>query len=228
MEIKLEHYSNINVIESFLKNNKVSDYNTFKKKDSLVLNIANEKYSKEQLKILKRHFSFHDIFYWSSKGLENVILWEKANRIPDVLAEFNYLFKNIDFDLITSIEARGFILGGIFAREFLKSFITIRKYKEIYDTLPGYKYNYVNWKGKEESLYIFKHSIKEGKVIVVDDIIETGSSLKAAEAMLARYNIEIKGAFYLMDTTESNIRRSFDFPIRSLLRYNDLFNNTQI
>ncbi len=78
-------------------------------------------------------------------------------------------------------------------------------------------------------VYIYLNIVSLGKrLFFLDDIIETGNSLKAAERMLEKHGIEIIGAFYLMDASTKEIRNSFNFPIRSLLRFDDIFDNNSI
>lgn len=50
--------------------------------------------------------------------------------------------------------------------------------------MDGIKREYINWKDQTESLFIFKHSLEEKKVIFVDDILDTKRSLKIAVKML--------------------------------------------
>jgi adenine/guanine phosphoribosyltransferase-like PRPP-binding protein len=228
MKVHLKHFSNKKAIEDFLNKNDVTNYQINLINNEIELIIEDNNYSQKEIDVLKRHFSFFDIFFWSDDGIENVTLWEKPRRINDVLSEFENMFSVNNFDVITSIEARGFILGGIFTKEYSKPFVSIRKYKNIYDTIPGVKYKYINWKNEEETLYLFKHSIKGKKAIFIDDIMETGKSLKAAQEILKKQGIQIIGAFYLMDGSNKEIRNSFDFPIRSLLRFDNIFDNTRV
>ncbi|MEC9487959.1 MAG: phosphoribosyltransferase family protein [Halanaerobium sp.] len=228
MHFELAHFNNPEAVGNFLEKNGVNNYKLNLYENHLVIEIDADKYSAEELDILQRHFSYYDIFLWSEKGVENVTLWEKPRRVEAVIREYRQLLSSVEYSLISSIEARGFILGGIFARELKKPFVTIRKYKVIYDALPGYKYQYQNWKGQKEELYIFTNPFGGEQAILIDDIIETGNSLHAAKEMLGQFNIEIAAAFYLLDATSNETRQSFSFPIRSLLRFDGLFDNRPI
>ncbi len=222
MKITLENYNNINAIEMFLQQNHVFDYQLEKENKNLMIEVNDNNIP------LIRHFKYYDIFEWSHKGIENVRLWEKPGRCNDVINEFKSMFNKTSFDIITSIEARGFILGGLFLHALNKPFLTIRKHKLIYDTLNGIPYTYTNWKGKKEKLYLFENKFHGKKAMVIDDIMETGGSLKAAVEMLKKQNIKVIGAFYLCDTSSEEVRNQFDFPIRSLLRFTNLSGNNPI
>lgn len=154
MYIELHSYNSLEAQEKFLIKNGIENFDIQKCGDKIKINATDINYSEEELEIITRHFSFFDIFHWSSKGIENVILWEKPDRIKDVMIEFYKIFNKAVFNIVTSIEARGFILGGMFCHELNKPFLAIRKYKKIYDSLPGQQISYLNWKN---------HIIKETK-----------------------------------------------------------------
>lgn len=84
MKLELKHYNNQKAIETFLRKNGVTEFSFVKTDSKIELQIPDSEYSEKELRILKRHFSFYDIFFWSNKGVENVVLWEKPQRINDV------------------------------------------------------------------------------------------------------------------------------------------------
>lgn len=90
--------------------------------------------------------------------------------------------------------------------------------------MQGTTEKFINWKDDPEKLFVFDHSLKGKRVLFIDDILDTGRSLQAAEKNLTSHQKKIVGAFYLMDNTEQKIRDQFDFPIKSLLRFKGLFN----
>ncbi len=212
MEIELKGF-NRERFEIFLKKNGIR-YDTVK--DRVI--IPDFVFSEDEKEYIARHFSFLDIFYWGDRGIENVILWENPPRIRDVITEFNLLFPNADFDCFVSMESRGFILGGIFSYEYLKPLIAIRKYKRVHDSVPGLKHHYVNWNKEKETIYLFRTDSRLKKCIFIDDVMDTGRSLKASEELLKMQDINIIGAFYLADNSKPGTRESFDFPVKSLVR----------
>lgn len=81
----------------------------------------------------------------------------------------------------------------------------------------------MSWKGREESLFIFRDRDFTGKkVLIVDDLIETGNSLEASVEGLNSLGLETAGAFYLCDASEDNLSGKFSFPIKSFLRINGI------
>ena len=224
MDILLEDFDNELHIKKFLKKNHIENWKVEKNNGVTKISISDHSHTKSELKILERHFAFYDIFHWTDKGIENVTLWEKPTRLNAVFKEYETLFQDLDFDVFASIEARGFIMGGIFAQKYKKPFIPIRKYKRLYKDMQGTTEKFINWKDDPEKLFVFDHSLKGKRVLFIDDILDTGRSLQAAEKILTSHQKKIVGAFYLMDNAEQKIRDQFDFPIKSLLRFKGLFN----
>jgi adenine phosphoribosyltransferase len=213
---------NEEIIVNFLERNKIDKFKI--DKEFIIINKDNE-YNQNQLESIKRHFNYFDIFMWSNRGIENILLWEKPDKIRDVINDFNKAFSRKDYSLITSIEAKGFILGGIFMSQLSIPFLPIRKYKILYNSFDGEKEEFKNWKNQKESLFMFDNNHIGKKAILVDDLLHTGNSLKAAVKLLQKFKIEVKGAFYLADYSKVEVRNQFNFPIKSLLRYNDLLTN---
>jgi len=98
-------------------------------------------------------------------------------------------------DYVVSPEAIGWILGVAIAKELNVGFIPLRKggtlpYKE--DALISHSYNDPNKKDKK--LEIKKDYIPaKSKVLIVDEWIETGISMRCAIALLTKLDCEIVG-----------------------------------
>lgn len=180
MKLFISSYSTKTAVEILLQNNGYSEYSMSETPLGLQLLLPDHAYTPAELDAARRHFSFYDLFLWSEKGIENVVLWEKPDCVAPMLEEFANLFQSVSFDVLTTIEARGFILGGMFVGPLKKPLITIRKHKKIFEALPGYKQTYTNWQGEKENLYLFESNFGPAKAIFMDDILETGASLQGA------------------------------------------------
>lgn len=91
-------------------------------------------------------------------------------------------FPNDKVDYIVGLESRGFLFGPTLALELNAGFVPVRKAGK----LPGktHKATYVKEYG-EDVFEIQTEAIPEGaNVIIVDDIIATGGSAKAAEELV--------------------------------------------
>lgn len=93
-------------------------------------------------------------------------------------------FPNTHIDYIVGLEARGFLFGPAVALEIGAGFVPVRKAGK----LPGKTVSatYVKEYG-EDKFEIQTEAIPEGSnVIVMDDIIATGGSAKAAEDLIKK------------------------------------------
>lgn len=119
-------------------------------------------------------------------------------------------------DVIVGLEARGFLFGPALALKLGASFVPVRKAGK----LPGEcaKVGYEKEYG-EDFFEIQKHAIKPGsRVVIVDDIIATGGSAKAAEKLVALCGGTVVEFCFLMELTFLNGRKLLDAPVFTLLK----------
>ena len=105
--------------------------------------------------------------------------------------------KDIDFDVIVGLEARGFIFGMPLAYLLGKSFVLVRKKGKLpCETISeSYDLEY----GKAE-IEMHIDSIKPGqKVILVDDLIATGGTTEAIIKMVEELGGEVVKIVFLME-----------------------------
>lgn len=103
------------------------------------------------------------------------VVREELGSLSTVIKE---TCQNRDFEYVAGLESRGFIVGMIVAHICNKKFIPIRKANK----LPGDKYT-VHY-GTEYSKDVFQlaHNVlpKDSRVMLADDLLATGGSLKGA------------------------------------------------
>jgi len=118
---------------------------------------------------------------------------EAMNYIAKKMLE---AFENTKIDAAISIESRGFILGGIFAKEKKVPLILARKagklpcetMKEAYELEYG-----------RSILEIHKADIASGKkYLIIDDLIATGGTVKAVATMVEKSGSEVAGIFAII------------------------------
>lgn len=105
--------------------------------------------------------------------------------------------KDIDFDVIVGLEARGFIFGMPLAYLLGKSFVLVRKKGKLpCETISeSYDLEY----GKAE-IEMHIDSIKPGqKVILVDDLIATGGTIEAAIKLVEKLGGEVVDNLFLVE-----------------------------
>lgn len=126
--------------------------------------------------------------------------------------------KDIDFDYIVGIESRGFIFGAPLADRLGVGFVPIRKPGK----LPGeieqisYDLEYGN-----NQLEMHKDAIDAGdKVVILDDLIATGGSAKAAAKLIESIGGKVAAFEFLIELDDLNGREVLkDYKVISILRY---------
>ena len=109
------------------------------------------------------------------------------------------LKKSPDFDIILTAESKGIPLGYEMSRQSGKPYVVARKSVKVYMTDPIAVTVKSITTAAEQTLYLSKEKadmIKGKKVLIVDDVISTGESLKALEELVteAKGNISGKAA----------------------------------
>jgi adenine phosphoribosyltransferase len=114
----------------------------------------------------------------------------------DLLSD-RYKDKKIDF--VAGIEARGFIIGAALAYKLNAGFIPIRKPGKLpYKTLSmTYELEYGS-----DQLEIHEDALSPGqRVLVADDLLATGGTIKAAAGLIEKLKGEIVEIAFLIELT---------------------------
>ena len=97
--------------------------------------------------------------------------------------------KDIDFDVIVGLEARGFIFGMPLAYLLGKSFVLVRKKGKLPCETISESYD----------LEYGKAEIEMQKVILVDDLIATGGTIEAAIKLVEKLGGEVVDNLFLVE-----------------------------
>lgn len=111
--------------------------------------------------------------------------------------ELNKLLDGEDYNLIAGTESRGFIFGAPLAYINKKGFIPVRKKGKLpRETVEAsYDLEYGS-----STIEIHKDAIKPGdKVILVDDLIATGGTIKAAASLIEQLGGEVVKMVFLIE-----------------------------
>lgn len=127
-------------------------------------------------------------------------------------------YKNKKIDAIVAVEARGFILGGAVAFKLGAGFVPVRKKGK----LP-WKTNSVTYDLEygTDTLEMHHDAIKAGdKVLIVDDLLATGGTVKAVTDLVKQLQGKIIGIAFLIELTDLKGKDKLkDYPVFSLIKY---------
>jgi len=134
---------------------------------------------------------------------KGVVFWDITPLLKDKLAfrecikQMAEHFRDRDADLIVSCEARGFIIGAALAYELGVGFVPVRKKGK----LPSKTVNLTYKKEYEsDTVEIHEDSIEPGqRVLLVDDLLATGGTVKAIAKLVEKLAGKIVGAGFLIE-----------------------------
>lgn len=151
---------------------------------------------------------FHDI----TPLLQNAKAFEGAiNRMAEMLAD-----KGIDS--LVGIESRGFIFASALAIKLGTGLVIVRKPGKLpYVTInASYDLEYGS-----DSLEVHRDAIHDGsRVVLIDDLLATGGTARAAGDLVRQLGGEIAGYCFLVELTELNGKAKLaPSPVWSVLKY---------
>lgn len=120
-----------------------------------------------------------------------------------------------EIDYVVGIESRGFILGAAMASLKGKGFIPMRKKGKLPPPVIGESYSLEYGTDTLEMIV----NQKAGRVVLVDDVLATGGTLKAAMNLCKNNNFEVKALSLLINLTFLNKFTEEGYPVHSVLNY---------
>jgi len=124
-------------------------------------------------------------------------------------------YRDVKIDKIVAAESRGFIFGAALAYELNVGFVPVRKpgklpaetLKEEYELEYGI-----------DALEIHLDAISEGEnVLIVDDLIATGGTIKAVARMVEKLGGNVIGMAFLIDL--ASLHGDIGYDLFSLIQY---------
>lgn len=150
------------------------------------------------------------------RDITTLLLDPEAHRLAvEALAE---PFRESPPDLIMGIESRGFIFGSTLALELNCGFVLARKPGKLPAEIESVTYDL---EYGSDAIEVHKDAITPGAdVLVVDDLIATGGTAKAACDLVERLGGRVAGVAFLIELTGLNGRDLLgDHPVYSVLQY---------
>ena len=126
--------------------------------------------------------------------------------------------KDLDFDLVVGLDARGFIFGSAIAYALEKGFVPCRKKGKLpcEPVCASYELEY----GTAE-IELHKDSIAKGqKVIIVDDLIATGGTVEACAKLVEELGGIVEKIVFLLELAGLHGRDKLEaYDVASVITY---------
>jgi adenine phosphoribosyltransferase len=149
---------------------------------------------------IRRIPEFKGVVFWDITPLlkDKNAFRESVKRLADH-------FRRKDADVVVSSEARGFIIGAAVAYELGAGFVPIRKKGKLPSRVVNLTYDK---EYESDTIEIHEDSINHGqKVLLVDDLLATGGTIKANAELVERLGGKIVGIGFLVELGYLNGRR---------------------
>ncbi|MCX6994530.1 MAG: adenine phosphoribosyltransferase [Chlamydiae bacterium] len=162
-----------------------------------------------------------DVPNWPVEGIlfrDITPLLENQKVFNSAIDDLSVLVENFDVEpnLVVGIESRGFIFGAGVAIINGNGFIPVRKEGKL---PPPTQYIDAT---KEYGNEVLEVKAGTGDVVIVDDVVATGGTLRATEKLLTEAGYNVIGAIVLIDLTylHSEILIGGQ-PVQSLIKYDE-------
>lgn len=170
------------------------------------------KYLKDQVRSIPNYPKEGIIFKDITPILSDPEAFQRAITCLKLLA------KEVDFDLVVAPEARGFIFGATLAHSMGKGFVPIRKEGKLpCETIwEEYALEYGT-----ATLEMHKDAIQKGqKVVIVDDLLATGGTVKAICNLVERLGGEVVRICCLIELPELKGRKTLEgYDVESVIQF---------
>ena len=143
---------------------------------------------------------------------------QNAKAFHEVICSMVDCVRGMKPDVVVGIESRGFILGAPISLELGAGFVPVRKIGKLpYDTIQAeYSLEYgVN------IVEMHKDAITPGmRVAIVDDLLATGGTAKAAVDLVEQLGGEVVGLSFLIELEFLKGRKIFDgYEVCTIVKY---------
>ncbi|XP_051786521.1 adenine phosphoribosyltransferase isoform X2 [Erpetoichthys calabaricus] len=119
-------------------------------------------------------------------------LYCSTEGLQDCVKDLLQPFQGDSIDIVAGIDAMGFVLGSSIATFLNKGFLVIRKAGHLCVTTKALSFS--DYSGTEKTIEVRTDILKKGlRVLLVDQWIETGGTMKAAIKLLEDQGVVIAG-----------------------------------
>jgi len=156
---------------------------------------------------------------------KGVVFWDITPLLKDkhafrqCIKQLADHYRNENIDVVVSNEARGFIIGAALAYELGAGFIPIRKKGKLPSKCMDLTYQK---EYESDTIQIHEDAIEHGqKVLLVDDLLATGGTIKANAELVEKLGGKIVGMAFLIELEYLNGRKLLEpkYKVFSLINF---------
>ena len=145
-------------------------------------------------------------------------LLQNPTGLRRAVDQFVWLFAERDVDKVIGIESRGFLFGPVVAYNLNAGFVPVRKPGKLpWETVQqSYELEYGS-----DAIEMHEDAIRRGdKVLIVDDLIATGGTARAAAQLVESVGGTVSGLGFLVELTFLGGRSKLEgYDVESLMAY---------
>jgi adenine phosphoribosyltransferase len=125
-------------------------------------------------------------------------------------------YKEYNLDYVAGIDARGFIFGAVLADRLNIGFVPIRKKGKLPYTTVAEKYS-LEYGFDEVEVHIDAFPKENARVLLIDDLIATGGTAKAAVSLIKKVGATCVEACFILELDFLNGRDGIDTDVYSVI-----------
>ena len=173
--------------------------------------------SQEDKQILES--SIRDIPDFPKEGIvfkDITTLLNNPTALKTLMNHLEERYKSYNLDYIAGIDARGFIFGSILADRLNIGFVPVRKKGKLPYTTVAEKYA-LEYGVDEVEVHIDAFPKENARVLLIDDLIATGGTAKAATSLIKKVGAECVEACFILELDFLKGRDGIDADVYSVL-----------
>lgn len=145
-------------------------------------------------------------------------VFQDAEGMQLAIDEMQEKIRDLDFDVIAGAESRGFIFGAAMAYNLHKPLVLVRKKGKLPWKTESVDYDL---EYGQATLEIHIDAVKPGqKVLIVDDLLATGGTIKAASELVEKLGGVVAGILVMIELKGLAGREKLDgYRVDSLITY---------
>jgi len=163
--------------------------------------------------------SIRDIPNFPKEGIifkDITTLLNSSKALKTLMNHLEERYKSYDLDYVAGIDARGFIFGSILADRLNIGFVPVRKKGKLPYTTVAEKYA-LEYGVDEVEVHIDAFPKENARVLLMDDLIATGGTAKAAVSLIGKVGANCVEACFILELDFLNGKDGMNCDVYSVM-----------